>query len=305
MKISYVGTKGTHLFRSRNIDTALPKPGTTNSNRPFFGIQPLVTDIEYRGSDGNSIYHALQAEYTTHVSRRLQGRFSYTWSKEIDDLTIFWPYDDKLNRSVGTSASIPSAPQNAIANLVFQLPVGNGQHFLSQATGAKEWLLGNWQVSWIGRINSGAPLVLTMSNSASLNTGTTNRPNQVKGCTGGLRGQHNMYQWFNTSYDPESPVDGNPTNACFTNPSAVPFSLGVEDVGSIRAPGYANLDMNLTKSEKFHDRQSISFKLDAFNVLNHPNLGSPGVRPDGANFGVITSTTGTPRQLQLGVHYTF
>src|SRR6202041_3729599 len=79
-----------------------------------------------------SIYHGLQAELSKNFSHGLQGRVSYTWSKEIDDINVFYPLHDNLNRAVGTSQA-PDVPQNFIASFVYQLPFGRGREWLGKS----------------------------------------------------------------------------------------------------------------------------------------------------------------------------
>jgi hypothetical protein len=62
----------------------------------------------------------------------------------------------------------------------------------------------------------------------------------------------------------------------------------------------------------------LQLRFEAFNVMNHPNWGMPSLNilsgaaraglPSTAahqNFGVVSSTSGAMRQLQLGLKYSF
>ena len=68
----------------------------------------------------------------------------------------------------------------------------------------------------------------------------------------------------------------------------------------------------------YRDNHVLQFRVEAFNVLNHPNWGMPGLNIlSGAafpgqpgtnahqNFGVISSTQTAMRQLQIGLKYSF
>src|SRR6202012_5832114 len=107
LDIIYVGTKGTHLFRRWNINT--PPPGTTpfNSRLPYQYFNTdgdqYATNIGFAGANGNSIYHALQAELKINFNHALTGRVNYTWSKELDDMSVWWPLSDSVNRGEGTN----------------------------------------------------------------------------------------------------------------------------------------------------------------------------------------------------------
>lgn len=214
--IAYVGTQGTNLFRSINIDQAFPGPeqiylngsttvpttlytglksGIANSlqaNRIYStlgcthfdalatlaaynpttgvesdGSQPvcdagplaLIGAINERGSTGYSIYHGLQVKYTKRISHGLEALLSYTWSKEIDDMTNFVPLlnQDQYNRALG-DASAPDVPQNFIGSFVYELPFGKGRDWMTNVSRPVDMLLGGWQLSGVTTIQHGVPL---------------------------------------------------------------------------------------------------------------------------------------------------
>jgi len=286
--LTYVGTRGLHLFRRYNLNT--PEPGDTpfNSRLPYqyFNSEgdQYATNIGYAAPDGSSIYHALQAELKMSMVRGLQGRIAYTWSKEIDDMNLWWPLDDKFNRGEGTNQA-PDIPQNFIASLVYQLPFGRGQQWLSNAPRATQLILGGWQASTITKLQSGNPLTFNAAYD-NLGSGVTNRADVT--CSH-VKTIGSVSEWFDTS--------------CFTTPG--PLQLGNSGVGKVRGPGYYNSDFSLSKSETIHEQMRIAVQIDAFNLSNTPHYSNPDTNLSDSNFGQIGGTNGTPRELQLGVHFTF
>jgi hypothetical protein len=81
----------------------------------------------------------------------------------------------------------------------------------------------------------------------------------------------------------------------------------------LRAPGLLQIDTALTKRIRITERVAAQIGAQAFNLLNHPQLGVPGSNISStSNFGRITSPintspagTGTPRQLQMTVRLAF
>lgn len=288
VSITYVGTKGTHLFRRWNLNT--PPPGTTsfNSRLPYQYLnssgKQYATNIGYAAADGSSIYHALQVQLKTRIARGLQGRLAYTWSKEIDDMNLWWPLSDRVSRGLGTSQA-PDIPQSLIASFVYQLPFGRGQQWLSGASRAAELLVGGWQLSTITTLQSGNPLSIKAAYD-NLGSGVTNRANVT--CPS-VKKFGSVSKWFDTS--------------CFTTPA--PLQLGNSGVGKVRGPGYFNSDLSLSKSQSIREQMKLSFQVDAFNLSNTPHYSNPDTNLGDSNFGRIGGTNGIPRQIQLGVHLTF
>jgi hypothetical protein len=288
LSIAYAGTKGTHLFRRRNINT--PQPGTTsfNSRLPYqyFNAagQQYATNIGYAGADGSSIYHALQVELKTRISHGLQGRVSYTWSKEIDDMNMWWPLNDREIRGVGTSQA-PDVPHSGIASLVYPLPFGKGQRWLSTSSRPAQLAVGGWQLSTITVLQSGPPVRIKTSTDV-LNSGITNTANVT--CPT-VRRIGSVDEWFDTS--------------CFATPA--PLQLGNSGFGIVRAPGYYNADLSLSKSQSIREKMNLVLQVDAFNLSNTPHYSAPGTTLGNSDFGKIGGTNGIPRRIQLGAHFTF
>ncbi|WP_216845252.1 carboxypeptidase regulatory-like domain-containing protein [Granulicella sp. S156] len=287
--LTYVGTKGSHIFRERNINTPQPGPGAQAPRRPFYDLSPNVSTLNYYGSDGKSNYDALQAEFTKRMSHGLSGRIAYTWSKELDNTNVFDPLpgQDRLNYGVGNEQA-PNVPQNFVASLTYQLPFGHGREWLTNSPRAVETLIGGWQVSTITTLQSGQPMTIHLT-SDNLNNGMSNRANSV--CSS-VRTLGKTSEWFDTN--------------CFTTPAL--YQIGNSGLDKAVSPGYADSDISLSKTEKIHNQMNLGVQIDAFNALNHPYLAHPNTTCCSASnplFGVITGTNGPPRNLQLGAHLTF
>jgi hypothetical protein len=288
LDVTYVGTKGTHLFRRWNINT--PPPGTTSydSRLPYqyFNAngQQYATNIGYAAADGSSIYHGLQVQLRKSSSFGLDGRISYTWSKELDDMSIWWPLNDRLNRGPGTNQA-PDTPHNFIASLNYQLPFGRGRQWFSSAPGPVAAVVGGWQLSTITWLHSGGALTIK-SNIDNLGSGVTNLANLSCPSVKTLR---SVSEWFDTS--------------CFAYPG--PLQLGNSGIGKVRGPGYYNSDLSLSKVTTVHENMAIKFQADFFNLSNTPHYSNPDTTLGDSNFGQIGGTNGTPREVQLGLHFNF
>jgi len=288
LSLIYVGTKGTHLFRRYNINT--PTPGVTsfNSRLPYqyFNTsgQQYATNIGYAAANGSSIYHALQVQLKKSFSHGLDGRVSYSWSKEIDDMNVWWPLDDRYNRAVGNSQA-PDVPRNLVGTFTYQLPFGKGQRWLGASAVPLQLLFGGWQLSSITLLQSGQPLRIKTSTDV-LGSGVTNSADVT--CSS-VKQFGSLKQWFDTS--------------CFATPKAL--TLGNAKQGIVRGPGFYNSDLSLSKSVEIHEGMRISVQADAFNLANTPHYSNPDTTFGHSNFGVVGGTNGAPREIQLGTHVTF
>jgi hypothetical protein len=63
----------------------------------------------------------------------------------------------------------------------------------------------------------------------------------------------------------------------------------------IEGPSRISLDMNLIKRVRIAETKEFELRIDAVNVLNHPNFGNPTLNINSLNFGRITSATGSRR----------
>jgi len=63
--------------------------------------------------------------------------------------------------------------------------------------------------------------------------------------------------------------------------------------------------MSLFRSFPFAEKRRLEFRAEAYNMLNHVNLGQPDATVGDAGFGKVTSTRGFERQLQLALKLFF
>ena len=62
------------------------------------------------------------------------------------------------------------------------------------------------------------------------------------------------------------------------------------------------LDFSLFKNFPFNETKRLQFRVEFFNIMNHPKFALPAVTIDNsASVGKITSTTTTSQQIQLGM----
>src|SRR5207244_2279101 len=86
--------------------------------------------------------------------------------------------------------------------------------------------------------------------------------------------------------------------------NAAPGQLGTLGLSPITGPGSWLFDANIIKSISFAESKKLTFRLDAQNLLNHPNPADPNLNINTGAFGEINSKTGN-RMLQGQIHFQF
>ena len=283
IEAAFVATSGAHLYRNRDIDTPLtPAPGPLNPRRPYYSVSPQIQSIIERGANGVSRYRSFQLKYNRRFAKGFQALASYTLGDAKDDTSIFWVWDDSLNWSP------MSTDYRHVFNVswIYDLPFGKGRKLLSSAPHALDLLAGGWSINGIMMMRTGAPLAVTAANNL-LNTGTSNRANKV--CSD-VSYPKTVAQWFDPS--------------CFADPTD-PYVFGDARQGAVRGPGLVNFDLSAFKTFFFTERNQLEFRAEFFNAFNNPHFGNPTTSLSSANFGAITGTIVTPREIQLGLRYKF
>jgi hypothetical protein len=115
-------------------------------------------------------------------------------------------------------------------------------------------------------IQSGSSLNFGLSTS---HNGLATRPNAIAP----LVYERQLLEWFNTK--------------TFAQPA--PGFFGNAGVGTVLSPGLANFNAALYKDFRLNERLILQFRSEFFNVLNHPNFGSPNTNFGAGSFGQITS----------------
>ena len=287
VEVAYVGRRAAHNQRKVNINQL--QPGTIQANpginpnalRPYrgFGVIGLAENT------GRSQYHGLQVSVERRVSNGLHAGIGYTLSRVKDNassLTDILPnaYDDSSYYGI----SDLDRTHVLIANWIYELPFGRG-------TGsALNRALGHWEITGVYQYQSGSPFsVRSNDDFAGVGPGSGSQFWNLIGDPTITRGAfESTAAWFNS--------------AAFARPAAGTF--GVQPRNLLRNPPTWNLDFGLRKSVPIKNAQRVEFRVEAFNVLNHPNWDTANGNPNSGSFGLVTGKVGS-RVVQLATKYMF
>jgi hypothetical protein len=255
-------------------------------------------------TEGNSSYNALQVDFTRRLSRGLQFRADYTWSKNLDlnsGLTGAQAQNqaqmvldrNDLRRDWGPSALNVTSESSMSAT--YELPFGKGKRWIGNAAGLEGKLVGGWQLNGIATLLTGFPFTPLAGSNRSGDGDIRNpdRPSLNPSFSGPVV-LGTQAQWFN----PEAFVL--PTVGTYGN-------LGR---GVFTGPGLAEVDLSVFKNTAVSERANLQFRAEFFNLLNRTNLGTPNATvfagpAVSGSAGQITTLATTPRQIQFGLKLIF
>jgi hypothetical protein len=303
--------------------------------------------------DGFNRYNSLQTRVEKRFSQGLSFTAAYTFQKNMGtpntgSLIGNTATPTTLGRTVGRSAYIagalsggsgnvaggagPRDPDNRFADValtaddiphilniggLYELPFGRGKPFLN-SSGFASAILGGWKLSQNWNFQSGVPLTIS---------GPCNelgcRPNLIGDprFSGNRTRQEQENQWLNPAAF-EAGFGSNPAIINAPDPSIYDEWWRFGNMGlrnpAVRAPGFWNVDMALTKEFHISESRYFSFRWEVYNALNHQNLGIPNTNwclppnPDGSTdlihqfgcqFGKITNVQTDPRAMQFGLKF--
>ncbi len=296
---SYVGNQNRHGFigtgQTINPNEAMFVPGVSNTNldRPYYNVFGWTNDLSYYCNCSNEHYNSFQGKINIAAWKGWMLQGSYTYQRQVG---VGWgPYDGNYyflyDRAAGTGYTDLLPRQQWTFAQVFNLPVGRGQKYGSNWSRPLDYALGGWTLSGITTYYSGFPFNPTLENYGSQggqpNAGPSNRPDLGTGDPfSGAQGNRN--QWF---------VGGIGTT--FLIPAANTF--GNYPINTLFGPHFIQQDMTFAKSFKLTERFSFQLRMDAVNIFNHTNLGTPNGDVQSPSAGQITGlAAGTfMRQLQF------
>src|SRR5262249_677637 len=294
----YVGTRGVGLMILGDYNQARPNAPTENTGlqarRPnqSFGL------IQIAWGGGFLTYHALQTKIEKRFSNGFYLLNSFTWSKSIDNASGHLEANNGDNSRVNyrdlrneRGLGGYDQPFNNTTTVLYDVPFGKGKMFGSGWNRPKDLVLGGWRLTAINTMNSGNPVNLTYGPAAAFSvSGSPNyRPNLI-GDPMAPSGQRTAQQWFN------------PANVVIPADRSRPFGNAGRNV--VRAPNFYQMDVGLHKDFSVTETMKLSFRTEAFNLLNKTNFGPPNGTRSSSGFGTITSAY-PARQMQFGLKLLF
>ncbi len=297
LEVNALGSYGRRLITTDVVNREFSTAGNRHNN--------ALPDVSYRSGQGFSNYNALASVLRWQAGR---GTFqvAYTWSHAIDNQSepLAGDFFNLNFTSIGVN---PPASGRASFSRQFDARADRGNADFDQRhnlVAAYSWNWREWILSGLAAMRSGQPYNLlgatdfVVGQSYALN----NRPDLVgaAGVSQEVAGGRLLL-----------------SKAAFA--AAAPGVLGNVGRNALTGPGFYNFDVAVGRGFQLREALWLRFRADAFNLLNHANLGNPdgvlgspafGVAQYGrsgraSGFPAVSPLSESARQFQMSVRVEF
>jgi hypothetical protein len=354
LDMSYVGSRTYNLGGSYNLNPVAKAyvqqcnldlgpnnvPATCDNdypNSPFYGVSafqgsgydinpqiwggnltrplPAFQDITETRNLGRSWFNSLQVTVLHKWSNSLSLHGTWNWSKTMDAGN----WADQVNGIRSRTLDFQDMTHKVTISGVYLLPVGRGRKFMGNANRLVDGAIGGWELASAYLFYSGAPVGLP-GGMNELHSGYVKRHNETPLTIRGIAPCITQWQQDDNGNWSKQPVPytNSYTGSCAQSDFEIQPEYAINNnvvYTGIRVPPTWLWDANLSKNFAIVEKVKLQFRLEAFNVLNHPEFGNNawGNSYDTSNqddpmFGVIQKIYGQsnqPREVQLGLKLTW
>jgi hypothetical protein len=300
--------KGTSYYSTSTISAGA-------LTRPF----PQFTGItESNLNQIHSWYNSLQVTASHRASRDLTFHFAYTWSKNMQEGNLI----DTVNRVYGRSLQANDRTNILTLSGVYYLPVGRGKLLLGHTNRLVDAVVGGWQVAPSYVYNSGNPWFPGSNFRLNNTIGVpfTELPYDATHAYKRIRGASPCVGYEDQDTGVVTPGPSYSLGGCTGGPtivrmnSAYSVQRNVVYTG-VRYPSIHQFDASLSKRFTYNEKVNLQLRMDAINVLNHPNFSYSSYGdgysndPTNTNWGTISKGPQGPanpsRELQIAAKFSF
>lgn len=284
IQVAYVGQRTDKLISVRPLNLVDPATG----QRP----DPVLGQINFEEDAANITYDAMEVSLNQRLWHGLSYDVYFTWCSTKgyytpdDTITFTGSGLQDPNNIAGSNGPVEGLPRKVLkSDFNYAIPGGHFQNaFLRGA-------LSGWTLRGIQGWRSGTPInVVSGSDFVGNGRASGQRPNDVPTI---------------------DPYIENLSTVTWLNPAAFSTAVlksqklfGNLGFNALLGPTVFTLDAGLHKTFNITESQKVTFRLEAFNALNHLTFGNPNATLNNTLFGLFTSA-GAPRAFQLALKYVF
>ena len=245
------------------------------------------------GDNGTANYNGLVTSVNHRLSTTLSILANWTWSKCLN-------IADGAGDLTGTPTESPTNPRldygpcgsdyRHIENLVV---IAKSEFPLSNRLA--KLVLNNWEFAPRISALTGSPQNVTAGQDNSLTAVNNDRPNLVPGVPIYLSTKYYQGAGQANRGHINPAAFAQVTAGCSTPVSAATCSalgtFGNVSRNAFRSPPSFNMDAQISRIFPIHESLAATFRLEGFNVLNHPNFGGGGGAITSGTFGQVSFPT--------------
>jgi len=271
----------------------------------------------YSGNIGFANYNSWQTTISKRLNRGLYFQGAYTWSRTIDNVSGSLSTDElnatRAGQNGGNIYNDQSNPQQNKARGDFDRPhrlVVSYSYDIPALMNNQ--LFKGWTISGITTYQKGLPFSVTDGNSGGV-FGTASATAQflcssiesayTTGSTDARLANYLNPACFGQA--PVIPLNVIPPSGITSNAGATGLGTNPTRRNAFRAPYQQNWDISLIKDIHLGESHRLQFRMDVFNVLNHPIFSTPSsvniVTP--STFTLINATAVPARLIQFGLRF--
>jgi len=313
--VEFTGSRGEHLYSISNFnksgfgavyegDGNAYGTGPTANQNPNGRLQTQYSNINFRGSNGDSYYNALNLRLHSSNFREagLQLVANYTYSHSVDDLSStfsesgnnfnlgyldpFRPYLDRGNSDFDTRHRFVFSGVYDPKFLDFK-----------NSSSTVRNLVGGWEVAPIFVVRSGTPFTIFDCRNQVTSCPRALSSIAASGNSQAVAGSANLYNYLSIPFGAQNlyadPISGSPDIETCTGPGGAGCTLPVPGQGRnhYTSPGFYNLDLGIYKTFAITEKVKVQFRAEAYDVLNHHNFYVVSANSDAGNCTFLTTSS--------------
>jgi len=296
IQAGYVGNRSAKAWSVRDQNLALWQENASIGNLDARRLNQVWHGINLMATDVNERYDA--AELTATLSRRgTYIRATYTLRRYLT-----------TGRSEGQEVGISNSPaewagnpRDIRADMASVVPRQQLRIFFNtQLPGLfkgtwMKYALNGWQLSGSFSWHDGDRLNVILGPDYNYDGFGGDRPDQVGPVRYPRQPQGSGLIWIDRSAFATPPLPA----------AESPYPFGNLPRNAVRGPQRLFLSAAIMKSLVVRDRYRLLLRLDASNLLNHPNWSNPVMDLSKSNFGLIQTKDGGGRVMQLQAKFVF
>ena len=282
VEIAYAGSKGTHLQRRYDLNQQIRDLDYRAANGAFPRPYAAFSTINIIADGSNSIYSSGLVTLRRRFNRQLFVRATYTFAKSIDESSNT---GGTIQYNFGNAQDSKNL-KGERGRSDFDTGHAFAASFIWSPSFSKHLALRDWQLAGTATMYTGSPFTPKVANFNYAN-GEASRPDRLSKGTLATPG---VDQWFDRTAFPVVPLNS--------------FRFGSGGRNVLDGPGTFNVNASVSRRFRLGEQRAWQFRLESFNLPNHPNFNLPENRVDIISGGTI-SRAKSNRTMQAALRFEF